>query len=125
MSFIVVTPEMLVAAASQLQGTGSALSAANSAAVAAITRVVAAGQDEVSAGIASVFSEYARSYQVLSVQAAGFHAQFVQATKLAAEQYQAAENEFYAILAARQASRPSLQSPKPDPLDTSPAGGGG
>jgi hypothetical protein len=125
MSFLVVTPEMLVAAASQLETTGLALSAANAAAVAAITRVVAAGGDEVSAAIASMLSEYGQSYQVLSVQAAGFQAQFIQATKLAAEQYRAAETQFYALLAARQTSRASLPSPRPDPLDTSPGGGGG
>jgi PE family len=125
MSFVVVTPEMLMAAASQLEGTGSALSTANAAAAAAITRVAAAGQDEVSAAIASVLSEYAKSYQELSLRAAGFHTQFVQGTKLAAEQYHAVDAWFSALLAARRASRASLPSPKPDPLDTSPAGGGG
>ncbi|CAM4452419.1 PE family protein [Mycobacterium basiliense] len=124
MAFVVVTPELLAAGATRVEHIGSALGAANAAAVPAITSVVAAAEDEVSAGIASLFSECARAYQALSVQAAGFHSSFVQAIRFASEQYQSAEAEFYALLAARQAQRASLQSPGPDPNHTSPAGGG-
>lgn len=125
MSFVVVTPEALAAAASQLENIGSALSEAHAATAPAITRVIAAAEDEVSAAIASVFSEYAQNYQLLRVQATEFHAQFVHATKSALRQYQDAEAELYALLAARQADRAALSSPAPNPHDTSPAGGGG
>ncbi len=125
MSMLVVKPETLLAAAAQLEGMAPALGAANAAALGRITGLVAAGEDEVSVGIASVFSECGKAYELLSVQLARFHAQFVQATRSAAEQYQAAENEFAAWLAARQAYRASMQSLAPIPNDTSPAGGGG
>jgi hypothetical protein len=50
MSFTVVAPEMVAAAASDLQGIGSALSAANAAAAGPITQVVAAAA-QVGAGV--------------------------------------------------------------------------
>ncbi|RFZ50206.1 PE family protein [Mycobacterium marinum] len=125
MSFVVATPEMLVGAATQMERIGSALGAANVVAAPAITSVVAAAEDEVSAAIASLFSECAQAYRALSIHAAEFHGSFVQAVKCAAERYQAAEAEFYALLAARQAERASLPSPQPDPNHASPAGGGG
>ncbi|QUR68934.1 PE family protein [Mycobacterium spongiae] len=124
MSFMFVTPESLTAAAAQLNGVGSALNEANASASAAITRVFAAGQDEVSAAITAAFNQYGQSYQGLSAQVAQFHSQFVQATRLAAEQYQAMEADLFALLAARQAGRVGFEGVDPD-RHTNPAGGGG
>jgi hypothetical protein len=90
-SFLIALPEVLVAAAGETAGIGSALAAANAAAAGPIVGVAAAGADEVSAATAALFSEYARAYQVLSVQAAGFHERFVQALNGAGEAYAAAE----------------------------------
>ena len=59
MSFVVVDPEMLAAGAADLENIGSALSAANAAASAPTAGVLAAGTDEVSAALASMFSEHA------------------------------------------------------------------
>ena len=78
MSFVVVAPEMLAAAATDLENIGSALSAAHAAASAPTAGVLAAGADEVSAALASLFSGHAQAYQALSAEAAAFHQQFVQ-----------------------------------------------
>ena len=121
MSFVVVSPELVEAASTQLAGIGRALNAANAAAAAEITRLAAAGQDEVSTAIASVFSGHAEAYQQVRVYAEGFHAQVVQATAEAARQYQAHERHFYAVLAERQAARANLPSHQP-PEPHNPAG---
>src|SRR5262249_26408688 len=76
MSFVIVAPEMLAAAATDVESIGSALGAANAAAAAPTTGVLAAGADEVSAAIASLFSGHAEAYQALSAEAALFHPQF-------------------------------------------------
>ncbi len=91
MSYVVLTPEMLSAAATDVAGIGSSLSAANAAATAPTTAVVAAAGDEVSAAIASLFSSHAQQFQVLSAQAAAFHDQFVQALTAGAGRYAATE----------------------------------
>src|SRR6516165_6845936 len=78
MSFVVVAPDMLAAAATDLESIGSALSAAHAAASAPTVGVLAAGADEVSAALASLFSGHAQAYQALSAEAAAFHQQFVQ-----------------------------------------------
>ena len=79
MSFVIVAPDMLAAAAADLESIGSALSAANAAAAAPTTGLLAAGADEVSVALASLFSGHAQAFQALSAEAAAFHQQFVQA----------------------------------------------
>ena len=76
MSFLITAPEMVAAAASDLESLESALGAANGAAAVPTTRVLAAGADEVSAAIAALFGAYAEAYQSLGASAATFHAQF-------------------------------------------------
>lgn len=80
MSYLVVVPELVAAAATDLANIGSSISAANAAAAAPTTALVAAGGDEVSAAIAALFGAHARAYQALSAQAAMFHEQFVRAS---------------------------------------------
>ncbi len=63
---------------------GSQVSAASAVAAMPTTEVVAAGADEVSAGIAALFSAHAQEYQALSAQAAAFHDQFVHTLTAAA-----------------------------------------
>jgi PE family len=91
MSFVIAAPEMVASAASNLTSLGSMISEANAAAAGPTTGVVAAAGDEVSAGIASLFSSQARDFQALSAQAAAFHAQFVQALAGAGNSYAATE----------------------------------
>ncbi|BCI85000.1 hypothetical protein NIIDMKKI_02060 [Mycobacterium kansasii] len=53
--------------------------------------MVAAGADEVSAAVASLFSEHGQAYQVLCARAAVFHEQFVQVLTGAGGAYAGAE----------------------------------
>uniref|UniRef100_UPI00356AB445 PE family protein n=1 Tax=Mycobacterium marinum TaxID=1781 RepID=UPI00356AB445 len=91
MSFVVVVPEMLSMAATDLASVGSAVSAANTAAAAPTTSVLAAAGDEVSAAVAALFSDHAHNYQALGRQAAAFHDQFVAALSAGGGGYGAAE----------------------------------
>ncbi|QUR67253.1 PE family protein [Mycobacterium spongiae] len=91
MSFVVAAPELLAAAASDLEGVGSAVTAANAAAAAATTRVAAAAADEVSAAIAALFGAHALEYQAISAQAAAFSERFAQALNAGAGSYASAE----------------------------------
>ncbi|WP_261877534.1 PE family protein, partial [Mycobacterium marinum] len=91
MSFLVTAPEILAAAATDLDGIGAAIGAANAAAAAPTTAVLAAGADEISAAMASLFTAHAQAYQGLSVQVGAFHTQFVQALTGAGGAYAAAE----------------------------------
>lgn len=64
MSFVIATPEFVVAAATDLAGIGSSISAATQAAAAPTTSLLTAGADEVSAAVAAVFGAHAQSYQL-------------------------------------------------------------
>ncbi|EFI29103.1 predicted protein [Mycobacterium tuberculosis 94_M4241A] len=91
MSNLLVTPELVAAAAADLAGIGSAIGAANAAAGAPTMALLAAGADEVSAAVAAVFSSYAQQYQALSAAAVAFHDQFVRALAAGAGAYAGAE----------------------------------
>lgn len=91
MSNLLVTPELVAAAAADLAGIGSAIGAANAAAGAPTMALLAAGADEVSAAVAAVFSSYAQQYQALSAAAAAFHDQFLRALAAGAGAYAGAE----------------------------------
>ncbi len=92
MSLMLVAPEALVATASDAAHIGWAVMAANAAAEPPTAEVLAAGTDEVSAAIASLFSDHAQQFQALSAQASAFGAQFVQVLKSAGSAYAAAES---------------------------------
>lgn len=79
MLYVVASPDLMTAAATNLAEIGSAISTANGAAALPTVEVVAAAADEVSTQIAALFGAHARSYQTLSTQAAAFHSRFVQA----------------------------------------------
>lgn len=91
MPYVLVAPEIVAKAAGNLAGIGSAISEANSAAAASTTQVLPVASDEVSRAISGLFGGYAQEYQALSAQAAGFHAQFVQALTAGAGSYASAE----------------------------------
>ncbi|MEG7364304.1 PE family protein, partial [Pseudomonas citronellolis] len=78
MTFMVVSPELVVAAASDVAGIGSTISAANAVAAQSTTGVVSAAADEVSHAIAAMFSGHALGYQELAGKAAVLHQEFVQ-----------------------------------------------
>lgn len=91
MSFVTTQPELLAAAAGDLQGIGSALSTENATAAAPTTGVVPAAADEVSALTATQFAAHATMYQAISAQAAAIHEMFVNTLGTSAGSYAATE----------------------------------
>ena len=91
MSFVVVAPDVIRAAATELAGIGSTLSVVEAASAAQTTAVAAAAGDEVSAAIALLFSSHGQRFQALMAQAAAFHRQLVQAMTASAGSYAGAE----------------------------------
>nr|WP_276579149.1 PE family protein [Mycobacterium gordonae] len=91
MSYLLAGPQALSAAAADVVGIGSALRWANATAAVPTTSVLAAAADEVSAAVASLFSEHGREYQLLSAQLMGYHDQFTQTLNSGAHGYAAAE----------------------------------
>ncbi|CKP92101.1 PE-PGRS family protein [Mycobacterium tuberculosis] len=63
MSWVMVSPELVVAAAADLAGIGSAISSANAAAAVNTTGLLTAGADEVSTAIAALFGAQGQAYQ--------------------------------------------------------------
>ena len=91
MSFLIATPEILSAAATDLAALGSMLSAANAAAATATTGVLPAAFDEVSAAIAALFGAHGQTYQALGAQALTFQERFVRLLGDGASMYATAE----------------------------------
>jgi hypothetical protein len=91
MSFVTTQPQMLSAAAGNLQGIGAVVSAGNAAAAGPTTGVVPAAADEVSALTAAQFAAHAQMYQDFSAQAAAIHEQFVATLATSAGSYLATE----------------------------------
>ncbi|MCV7259012.1 PE family protein [Mycobacterium shimoidei] len=91
MTFVTTQPEMLTAAAGDLQRIGSAISAHNAAAAGPTTTVPPAAADEVSALTATQFAAHAQLYQAVSSQAAAIHEMFVAALGSSAESYATTE----------------------------------
>jgi hypothetical protein len=115
MSFLITTPDIVSAAATDLAGIGSTLSEANSAAASATTGVVSAGLDEVSAAIAELFGAHGQAYQALSAQAAQFHNDFVQTMTAGANAYASAEGNAAQTLASPAAGVSPTPTPTPTP----------
>jgi hypothetical protein len=91
MAFAIVAPDMLAAAATNVAAVGSTVDAAHMAAAGATTALIPAAADEVSTGIAQLFSRCAHEYHALAGQAAAFNQQFVQHLNAAANSYAATE----------------------------------
>ena len=91
MSFVTTQPELLAAAANQLQGIGTTIAAQNAAAVAPTTGVAPAAADEVSALTATQFGALGAMYQAVSAQAAAVHDMFVRTMGASAGSYAATE----------------------------------
>jgi hypothetical protein len=91
MSFVMTRPEMLAAAAGNLQALGSVMSASNAAAAAPISGVVPAAADEVSALTAARFAAHAAMYEAVSAQAAVIHELFAATLGTSAGSYAATE----------------------------------
>ena len=108
MSYVIAAPGMMAATATDVAAVGSNLSAAHMAAAAPTVAVIPAAADEVSAGIAHLFSRYAQGYQALAGQAAVFHEQFVQNLTAGAGSYAATETANSSLLPLNAAAATSL-----------------
>jgi hypothetical protein len=91
MPFLITAPETLSAAASDLDGLGSSIREAHAAAAVPTTGLLPAAADEISTQVAKLFGSHAQQFHAVSAQAAAFHAEFVQALKVGAQAYAAAE----------------------------------
>src|SRR5215469_11142023 len=98
MSFVIAAPEMMTAAAADLDTIGSTLSAAHEAAAPSTLAVIPAAADEVSVRIAHLFSQHARDYQALAGHAAASQNHFVHSLKASAASYASAEAANTALL---------------------------
>jgi hypothetical protein len=101
---------MLAAAAADVAAVGSTVSAAHMAAAAPTVAVLPAAADEVSAGVAQVFSRAAQEFQGLAGQAVAFNQTFVQHLTAGAGSYAAAEAANAASLQPLTASAGSAAS---------------
>jgi hypothetical protein len=91
MSSVIAVPELMAVAATNLATIDSSLNAAHAAAATQTLEVLPAAADEVSAGIAELFSAHAQEYQGVAGQAAAFHEQFVAHLDASASSYATAE----------------------------------
>jgi hypothetical protein len=91
MTFVTAQPEMLTAAADQLQEIGVTMAARNAAVAIPTIGVVPAAADEVSALTATHFSAHATSYQTVSAQACMIDEIFVRMLAASGDSYAATE----------------------------------
>jgi hypothetical protein len=91
MSSLIAAPEMMTAAATDLAIIGSDLNMAHLAAAVPTVALVPAAGDEVSAGVAHLFSRYAEDFQGLAGRATAFHENFAQHLTAGAHSYASAE----------------------------------
>ncbi|AGZ51634.1 PE family protein [Mycobacterium kansasii] len=91
MSYLLTAPEMVSAAATDLDGIAAALYAANAAAAGPTTGLLAAAEDEVSRAVATLFGAFGQEYQAVVTHAAAFHTEFTRALAAAASAYAQAE----------------------------------
>ncbi|GAB2996661.1 PE family protein [Mycobacterium bourgelatii] len=78
MSHLSVAPDSLMAAAADLENMANSIDAAHRFAAPATLAVSPAAADEVSAGIAQLFSQHAQAYQAVARDAAAFQERFIQ-----------------------------------------------
>jgi hypothetical protein len=91
MAYVIAAPEMMTAVATDLATIASNVSAAHLLVAAPTVAVMPAAADEVSAGIAHLFSQHAQDYQALAGKAAAFHDQFVATLRASAGSFAATE----------------------------------
>lgn len=92
MTYVIAAPEMMTAAATDLFSICSDLSYAHTVAAQPTVALAPAAADEVSVGIAHLFSEHAHGFHGLAGRAAAFHAQFAQNLKAGAASYASFED---------------------------------
>jgi PE family len=88
MAFLFAAPEVMTAAASDLSGITSAVTAAHASVASAIGGVLPAAGDEVSAGIAQLFTQFGQEFQALTAKAVPAYNAFAQNLANGAASYQ-------------------------------------
>jgi hypothetical protein len=111
MSYVIAAPEMMTSAATDLDSLGSMLSEAHTLAAARTVAVLPAAADEVSAGIAHLFSAHAQEYQALAGRAAAFEEQFAQHLIASAGSFARSEAANSALLRPLAGSASSIFNP--------------
>jgi hypothetical protein len=91
MSFVIINPQTLAAAAGNMQDIGLTMAANNAAAAGPTTGLVPAAADPVSGLTAAQFASHAEMYQAISAQAEAIHQQLVATMGSNASSYAAAE----------------------------------
>jgi hypothetical protein len=100
MSYAIAAPEMMTAFASDLASIGSDISTAHAAAAVPTVALVPAAADEVSVGIAQLFSQHAEDFQGLAGKATVFHENFAQNLRTSAASYSSAEGAISSLLSS-------------------------
>jgi hypothetical protein len=98
MSAVIAVPELMAQAATDLATIGDTLSAAHLTAAVPTVAVLPAAADEVSTGIAHLFSGYGQEYQKLAGEVAASYEQFAQHLTASAGAYAGAEDAIAAFL---------------------------
>lgn len=91
MAYVIAYPEVLAAAATDVNEIGSAIRAVTATAAGATTKLMTMANDEVSRVVSALFSGYAEQYQQIIGQAAAFHDEFARALSAAGSGYASAE----------------------------------
>ncbi|ORW85249.1 hypothetical protein AWB92_27560 [Mycobacterium sp. IEC1808] len=87
MSFLSVVPDIVSAAAGDLEGIGSVLDSASAVAAGPTTVIAPAAQDELSIAIAGLFGDVGQEFQALSAESRAFCDRFVGALTTTAGMY--------------------------------------
>jgi hypothetical protein len=87
-----VIPEMMTSAATDLATIGWDLGMAHGAAAVSTVALIPAAADEISVGIAHLFSEHAHGFHELAGKTSAFHGQFVENLKASAASYASADS---------------------------------
>jgi len=135
MTYVLMQPQLMAAAAADVAGIGMAINEANAAAAGPTTGLLGAAADEVSAFTATLFNSYARQYQAVIKQAGAFHDEFARLLAAAGKAYAEAEAAASSALSAQTQALPApltggtagvaaaagaaLAHPVPTPVDIS------
>jgi len=92
MAHVSVVPDVLTAAAADVEKIRADLVVAHLASAPSTVAVMPAAADEVSASIAHLFSEHAQDYRAVAGQAAAYQQQFVENLRTGAYSYAGAES---------------------------------
>ncbi|WP_068177529.1 PE family protein [Mycobacterium sp. UM_CSW] len=87
MSFLSVVPDIVSAAAGDLEGIGLVLDSASAVAAGPTTVIAPAAQDELSIAIAGLFGDVGQEFQALSAESRAFYDRFVGALTTTAGMY--------------------------------------